>query len=531
VEGLRWIEWQDSAIRDENGRIVEIQAIGRDITERKQAEQALRSSEERFSKAFRASPEALVISQLSNGLIIEVNDGWRALFGYESAEVLGKTSLELNMFAHPEDRMRAVRLLQERGSLRDFELDIRRKSGEIRHAIMSAEKIETNDTACLLTILHDITERKLAEQALRESEQRLKRAQEIAHLGSWELDLLKNQLTWSDEVYRIFGLQPQEFGATYEAFLEAVHPEDRAAVNAAYSESIEKGRDTYEIEHRVVRRSSSEIRIVHEKCEHFRDQNGQIVRSVGMVHDITERKRAQEELHRTLEELKHSNAELEQFAYVASHDLQEPLRMVSSYMQLLKRRYQGKLDKDADEFIAYAVDGATRMQNLINDLLAFSRVGTRGRPMGLSSCEKVLEEALINLQVAVEESQAIITHDSLPTVFCDQPQLVQLFQNLLANSIKFRGQQRPQIHISAKPEPNEWLFSVSDNGIGLDPKFGERIFEIFQRLHSRTAYPGTGIGLAICKRIVQRHGGRIWVESQSGQGATFYFTLPTKETR
>jgi signal transduction histidine kinase len=246
--------------------------------------------------------------------------------------------------------------------------------------------------------------------------------------------------------------------------------------------------------------------------------------------DITERKRAEEVLKRLAEDLRRSNAELEQFAYVASHDLQEPLRMVSSYMQLLKRRYQGKLDNDADEFIAFAVDGAARMQQLINDLLTFSRVGTRGRLMGLSSCEKVLAEALMNLQVAIDENRAIITHDPLPTIFCDQPQLVQLFQNLVGNSIKFRGQQAPKIHISAKREESEWVFSICDNGIGLDPKFGERIFEIFQRLHSRTAYPGTGIGLAICKRIVQRHAGRIWVESKPGAGATFYFTLPVKET-
>jgi signal transduction histidine kinase len=246
--------------------------------------------------------------------------------------------------------------------------------------------------------------------------------------------------------------------------------------------------------------------------------------------DTTERRRAEEALKHLAEDLRRSNAELEQFAYVASHDLQEPLRMVSSYMQLLKRRYQGKLDNDADEFIAFAVDGAARMQQLINDLLTFSRVGTRGRPMGLSSCEKVLAEALMNLQVSIEESQAIITHDPLPTIFCDQPQLVQVFQNLIGNSIKFRRGQAPQIQISAKQDANEWIFSICDNGIGLDPKFGERIFEIFQRLHSRTSYPGTGIGLAICKRIVQRHGGRIWVDSKPGEGATFYFTLPIKET-
>ena len=203
--------------------------------------------------------------------------------------------------------------------------------------------------------------------------------------------------------------------------------------------------------------------------------------------------------------------------------------MVSSYMQLLKRRYQGKLDSDADEFIAYAVDGATRMQTLINDLLAFSRVGTRGMPMVLISSEIALNMALTNLQLAIEESNAVITHDPLPSVLADQTQLVQLLQNLIGNSIKFRDSETPQIHISARRTESEWMFSVRDNGIGFDPKFTERIFEIFQRLHSRTAYPGTGIGLAICKRIIQRHGGRVWVESQPGEGATFYFTLPIKE--
>lgn len=495
---------------------------------------------------------------------------------------------------------------------------------------------------------------------LQESNAQLSRAQEIAHLGSWELDLVYNRLIWSDEVYRIFGLQPQAFDATYEGFLEAVHPEDRAAVDAAYSESIQAGKNSYEIEHRVVRHSTGEIRIVHEKCEHFRNAQGQIIRSAGMVHDITERKQAEEkvqrseamlraileqmpsgvtvrdahsgelilsnhrsreilntlvetphqfdhyrgfhadgtpyrndewplsrslatgevvqteeiycmrsdetrivlsissapvrdlqgqivmgigvfdditerkhteeELHRLLEQLKYSNAELEQFAYVASHDLQEPLRMVSSYMQLLARRYQGKLDPDADEFIGFAVDGAKRMQTLINDLLTFSRVGSRGKPLVHTSGEEALQEAISNLQIAIEESGASITHERLPQVKGDPTQLVQLFQNLLSNAIKFRGLEPPRIQVGVHQTESEWRFCVSDNGIGIDPKFADRIFVIFQRLHDRASYPGTGIGLAICKRIVQRHGGRIWVEAQPGMGATFYFTLPSKET-
>ena len=246
---------------------------------------------------------------------------------------------------------------------------------------------------------------------------------------------------------------------------------------------------------------------------------------IGVEVDTTERVQAEQALQRTAEDLRRSNSELEQFAYVASHDLQEPLRMVSSYVQLLARRYQGKLDEDADEFIGYAVDGAKRMQNLINDLLAYSRVGTRGSPFVSVSLEHLLQEALENLQVVMEENQAEITHDSLPIVLGDPVQLGMVFQNLLGNAIKFRGAQAPNVHVGVRQEGNEWIFSVRDNGIGIDQKFSERIFIIFQRLNSPGTYPGTGIGLAICKRIIQRHGGRIWVESQAGQGSTFYFTL------
>ena len=238
---------------------------------------------------------------------------------------------------------------------------------------------------------------------------------------------------------------------------------------------------------------------------------------------------ARQKLEESVAELGRSNADLQQFAYVASHDLQEPLRMVSSYTQLIARRYKGKLDADADEFIAFAVDGANRMQRLILDLLAYSRVNTAGRQFEPTAMETVLKAALNNLTNAVKESQAIITHDPLPAVMGDDKQLAQLFQNLLSNAVKFGGAQPPRIHISAKQADGEWLFSVRDHGIGLDPQYADRIFVIFQRLHTREEYPGTGIGLAICKKIVERHGGRIWVESELGKGATFYFTLRDEE--
>ncbi|MEH2385285.1 MAG: GAF domain-containing protein [Nostoc sp.] len=242
------------------------------------------------------------------------------------------------------------------------------------------------------------------------------------------------------------------------------------------------------------------------------------------------------------QELTRSNAELEQFAYVASHDLQEPLRMVTSYLQLLDQRYKNQLDANADQFITYAVDGARRMQTLINDLLNYSRLSSRRQPFLPVDCSVVLQQAIANLEIAIADSMAVITHDPLPLVMADSTQLTQVFQNLIANAIKFCRHQQPRIHIGVArgdvnldeeslsfiPLADEWLFWVHDNGIGLEPQYAERIFIIFQRLHGRDKYPGTGIGLAICKKIIERHGGRIWVESKPGQGSTFYFTIPDR---
>jgi light-regulated signal transduction histidine kinase (bacteriophytochrome) len=244
--------------------------------------------------------------------------------------------------------------------------------------------------------------------------------------------------------------------------------------------------------------------------------------------EVAERKEAEEKLKETMSELERSNTELDLFAYVASHDLQEPLRMVASYTQLLAKRYKGKLDADADEFIDYAVDGASRMQKMINALLAYSRVGTRGESFVPTDCQIILKQALDNLQMAIEESGAEVTYNSLPTITADASQLLQLFQNLLANAIKFRSDQPPRIHIGAKRKEDAWLFSVQDNGIGIAEEFFDRIFIIFQRLHRKSKYRGTGIGLSICRKIVARHGGHIWVESELGKGATFYFTIPTE---
>ena len=245
--------------------------------------------------------------------------------------------------------------------------------------------------------------------------------------------------------------------------------------------------------------------------------------------DITRYKQSEARLKRMVDELSRSNRELEQFAYVASHDLQEPLRMVASFAQLLTKRYHGQLDSDADEFIDYIVDGATRMQSLINGLLKFSRVGTQGKEFTPTDVNVVVEEVIRNLQISIQETGAKITYGELPKITADTSQLIQLFQNLVANAIKFHSDASPQIRIEAYHRDRQWVFSIHDNGIGIEEEYLDRIFQIFQRLHRREQYDGTGIGLAICKRIAERHGGRIWVDSVPNLGSSFHFSIPDKE--
>jgi signal transduction histidine kinase len=242
-------------------------------------------------------------------------------------------------------------------------------------------------------------------------------------------------------------------------------------------------------------------------------------------------KKLREDHRQSQEELARSNRDLEQFAYVASHDLQEPLRMVATYTQLLAERYQGKLDADADKYIHYAVDGALRMQKLVQDLLAFSRVGRQGQARESTDCNAVLQAALKNLEAAIQESKARVQHDQLPVVIADSSQLAQVFQNLIGNAIKFRGSEPPLIRVSAKAKVKEWVFSVADNGIGIAAEHADSVFVIFRRLHARAEYPGNGIGLSICKKIIEQHGGRIWVESEVGHGSVFQFSLPNTTTK
>jgi PAS domain S-box-containing protein len=321
---------------------------------------------------------------------------------------------------------------------------------------------------------------------------------------------------------RLFGYRADEFIGRPAMLLV---PEDRWEEEPQAVERLLRGEHVEPFES-IRRRNGGALIPVSLRISPIKNASGRIIGASTIVRDITEQKLAEQRLHKLLGDLERSNRELEQFAYVASHDLQEPLRMISSYTQLLEQRYSDKLDDDAREFINYAVDGARRMQRLISDLLEFSRVSTRGRRLEAMDANEVLGTVRVNLSAAIEDADALVTNGELPTVMGDRTQLSQLLQNLIGNAIKFRGATSPHVHIAAAERADEWVLTVTDNGIGIAPEYFDRIFVIFQRLHAAADYPGTGIGLAVCKRIVERHGGRIWVESQPGNGTTFSFSIP-----
>ena len=361
--------------------------------------------------------------------------------------------------------------------------------------------------------------------ALTESERKLAVTLDAAQVGLWSWTFDGDIIEWDPTMRRIFGVtQDAPLDDVRESWSN-IHEDDLPVLEHAVQEAI-AGTAPFNVSYRVVH-ESGEVRYVSSSGHVIRDEDGKPVRFIGACKDVTLAQRS-ERLAQHVRELARSNAALEEFAHVASHDLQEPLRTVSSYVELLARRYKGKLDNDADEFIAFAVDGARRMHTLIENLLEYSRVGSRGRPLEPVDMAAILDDVAKGLEAGLREAGAeIIVEGDLPRVSGDADQLRQLLQNLIANAVKFRGSRKPRIRIQATPLGDEWHFRVSDNGIGIEPRFAERIFVIFQRLHSRDSYPGTGIGLALCRRIVDRHGGRIWVDSIPSEGSTFSFTLPS----
>ena len=382
--------------------------------------------------------------------------------------------------------------------------------------------------------------------ALRASEEGQRLALDAADLGAWSLNPDTDHAVWDAKTRELFGASDGDTASG--TLLGRVHPNDRQAVEKALEAALETN-GGYDSEYRV-QRPDGVIRWIHARGQVLTGLSDGGRRLIGIVQDTTERREAEEALASLNEELEHRvakrtaeleranegleerNQELQQFAYIASHDLQEPLRMVTSFLQLLQRRYASGLDETANEYIEYAVDGASRMKVLIRDLLAFSRVGTRGQPLKRVNLKRVVETVVHDLGTQIEETGAEVEVESLPTVEADPSQIGQVFQNLISNALKFRREgETPRVHIGAKRSEGTWVIHVQDNGIGLEEKYEDRVFQIFQRLHSREEYDGTGIGLAIVKRIVERHGGRVWYESEVGKGTTFFLALPETQPK
>ncbi|MCW3070276.1 MAG: sensor signal transduction histidine kinase [Bacteroidetes bacterium] len=525
-----WADVVLTSLYDDNKKLIGFVKVTRNMTERKLNEEKLKESEQQLQAIIKNAPDAVIVMD-AESRIVKWNPKAEQIFGWSAEEVLEKP---LHDFIIPEKYRNAhvngLRHFLSTGEgpvlNKTIEIEALNKSGnEFSVSLSISSPIMVNGKYIFIGFIKDITQRKLAESRLKSSENFLDSV----------VENLPNMLFVKDaETLRFV-----KFNKAGEDLL-GYSREDLIGKND-YDFFPEKEADFFTEKDRLVLKSGKLEDIpeefVHTKFKGLRtletkkipiyDETGKPRYLLGISNDITDRKRTEIELKMKSEELTRSNAELEQFAYVASHDLQEPLRMVTSYVQLLEKRYRDKLDQDANEFIAFAVDGSNRMRTLIQSLLEYSRVN-RIKPFEPINVNEVLEVVLHDLREPIQKNDAVVKVNELPRIVGDHTLIGQLFQNLISNAIKFRGTQAPEIIISAEEKENEFLFSVKDNGIGIDKEYSKKIFVIFQRLHTKDKYPGTGIGLAICKKIVERHGGEIWMESEPGKGSVFYFTISKK---
>ena len=503
-------------------------------SELEKAYNIIKESEVKFRELFNKALDMITLSESRNkglfGNFIEANDAAVNILGYTREEFLNKTPLDLFAPANKEELPKLMAELKKKGYI-TFESVTITKNGRQIPVEVGVHTFKLGEKKVSLAIARDITERKKSEKKLKKSENSLAKAQQMAHIGSWESNIQTGEVSWSDGLYSIFQVDPNTFTPDFNSFITFIHPDDLEYMKNIINQVTSKG-ISVDLDYRIILTDGS-TRILNTKAEVIdSDENGKPRLIIGTTQDITERKQMEEELQETIQKLKRSNEELQQFAYVSSHDLQEPLRTIASFTQLMERRYKGKLDEDADEFMDYIVDAAVRMKQQINDLLEYSRVSTAENDFKRVNTDSILDQAIINLKSSIDENNAKITRDPLDNVIADGDQLRRVFQNIIGNSIKYRKpDENPKIHISAyKDEKNrEYIFSIQDNGIGIEKQYLDRIFRIFQRLHTMKEYKGTGVGLAVVKRIIDHHGGRIWIESELGNGSTFYFTIPIKK--
>lgn len=576
---------------------------------RKQVEEELRQTRDYLENIFNHA-NAPFMCWDDRFMITRFNHAFELLTDYSQEEVLGQALSMLFPADSREESLNKIRRTLTGENWEVVEIPILRKNGETRIALWNSANVYAEDGKTLIATIaqgQDITERKKAEEKLKESEERVRKKLDSVlspegDIGNLELgDIIdaKSIQMLMDDFYKlshvpmsIIDLKGNMLvGVGWQDICTKFHRANAESCKHCIESDLQLTSDIKEGEFKLYKcknnmwdvstpliiggrklgnifmgqfffddekpdyeffRRQAAIYGFNEKeyiealdaapklsrktidrgMDFFLKLSDMISRlsysNVKLARLLTERDILTESLRESEAHLKRSNENLEQFAYVASHDLQEPLRMMASYSELLEKRYKGNIDSDADDFINFIVDGAKRMQKLINDLLAYSRIGRTEKPSSEIDCDAVIDRVIASMRISIEENGAIVTHDKLPTLIAVESNFIQLFQNLIGNAIKFHGEKPPRIHVGAKKQADKWLFSVSDNGIGIDPRYKDKIFLIFQRLHGRDKYPGTGIGLSICKKIVERQGGNIWIESELGKGSVFYFTVPAR---
>jgi PAS domain S-box-containing protein len=499
------------------------QEVASDITE-----EHLRESEEKFRSSFTYASIGMALVNIE-GRFLKVNDSLCKMLGFSENELLDKTFQNIT---HPDDLNADLnfqaRLLKEEISHYQIEKRYITKSGNIIWVLLSVTMVHDANGRPLYFIkqVQDITSQKKITEDLLKSEERFRNSFDYAPIGMGIVNPDGVWLQANSALCHILGYTEDELKKM--TFQQLTHPDDLAADLENHKKLVNREIDHFQMEKKYFHKDKSIIWILL-SVTLVRDHLGNPVYFIKQIQDISERKKMAFELEQKNLKLLESNQELEQFAYVASHDLQEPLRMVASYVQLLARNYKDRLDSDANEIISYAVDGVKRLRDLLDGLLSYSRINTENKKSEKIDLSKILPSVLANLKVFIKENGAIIEYGDLPVIKGNTIQIIRLFQNLIANSIKYRSEEPPLIKIDAVLQNNEWIFSVKDNGIGIEEEFKDKIFVIFQRLHTRDKYEGEGLGLSVCKRIVEKHGGRIWVKSEEGKGSTFYFTLPAMD--
>lgn len=533
-------QWFDMALNpiEDKGDIIGVACYGRNITEQKQIREEIRTSEERFRVMFTHAPLGIALIDSITGDIYNVNQ--------QFAEITGRSVEELKninwmQITHPDDiaeDLYNMQLMNE-GKIPGFNMQKRyfKPDGSIVWIQMSIAPIDAKEGSNPrhLCMIENITDRKIQEESLRESNERFEYASKATSDVIWDWNLQNNKVIRAGNgMHELFGYDSETISRDNNFWAKHVHPEDLNRVIERREKILNETQEIYwEDEYRFLK-SDGKYSFVHDKGFIIRDEKNIPVRMTGATQDISERKEVEillKELNNKLEiraeELEKSNSELERFAYVASHDLQEPLRMVTSFLALLEKKYNYQLDSTAQQYIHFAVDGASRMKVLIMDLLQYSRTSRSRDAVGNTDMNSVLKEVLQTFDEKIKELKAEFRVSTLPILpNTRRTQMVQLMQNLVGNALKYHGKKQPEIEISAAENEKDFIFCVKDNGIGFDKKYAERIFVIFQRLHSRSEYSGTGIGLSICKKIIEIHGGNIWVESEIGKGSSFYFSIP-----